>query len=204
MSWRPGHVPPGCVTTATVDWGGLLGWDGLFGRVAGMAEIDVCTEGNPSTTGVRACASDCCGCASESAHGVPRAGASLPTRSDSGGEADLLRAMYDELRSLRESVREIEHRISNTAPSQAARAISIEAAQAMLGCGRSRIFELLRSGALRRAPRLGKVAMIYLPSLEALMAGIDREPAPKLKRRPAQRNAGRGEKDEILKLIRRA
>jgi hypothetical protein len=46
--------------------------------------------------------------------------------------------------------------------------------------------------------------MIYLPSLEALMAGIDREPAPKLKRRPAQRNAGRGEKDEILKLIRRA
>ncbi len=46
--------------------------------------------------------------------------------------------------------------------------------------------------------------MIHLPSLEALMDGIDCEPAPKLKRRPAQRNAGRGEKDAILKLIRRA
>jgi predicted DNA-binding transcriptional regulator AlpA len=116
------------------------------------------------------------------------------------------------VRGLRESLREIENQISNTAPAQAARAISIEAAQALLGCGRSRIFELLKSGALRRAPKLGKVVMIYLPSLEALIEGIDREPAPKLqrepapklKRRPAQRNAGRGERDEILKLIRRA
>ncbi len=169
-----------------------------------MVEIDVCSEGNPSTVGVRACACDCCGCAAAGAQGAPRAGASLPARTDSGGEPDLLRAICDELRGLRESMREIEHRISSTAPAQAARAISIEAAQAMLGCGRSRIFELLKSGALRRAPKLGKVAMIYLPSLEALMDGIDREPAPKLKRRPAQRNAGRGERDEILKLIRRA
>ncbi|WNG33380.1 hypothetical protein F0U61_06915 [Archangium violaceum] len=105
---------------------------------------------------------------------------------------------------MRESVREIEHRLSNRAPAQAARAISIEAAQAMLGCGRSRIFELLKSGALRRAPKLGKVAMIYLPSLEALIDGIDREPAPKLKRHTAQRNTGRWERDEILKMIRRA
>ncbi|OJT24632.1 hypothetical protein BO221_15965 [Archangium sp. Cb G35] len=116
------------------------------------------------------------------------------------------------MRGLRESVREITNRLSNTAPAQAVRAISIEAAQDLLGCGRSRIFELLRSGALRRAPKLGKVAMIDLPSLKALIDGIDHEPAPKLKRerapklkrRPAQRNAGRGEKDEILKLIRRA
>ena len=46
--------------------------------------------------------------------------------------------------------------------------------------------------------------MIHLPSLEALMDSIDREPEPRLKRRPAQRNTGRGERDEILKLIRRA
>ena len=189
---------------------GWVVWTG--GRVAGMAEIDVCTEGNPSTTGVRACASDCCGYASAGAQGAPLAGASLPARTDSGGESDLLRAICDELRGLRESVREIEHRISSTAPAQAARAISIEAAQAMLGCGRSRIFELLKSGALRRAPKLGKVVMIDLPSLEALIDGIarepapklKREPAPKLKRRPAQRNTGRGERDAILKLIRRA
>lgn len=169
-----------------------------------MAEIDVCSEGNPSTVGVRACACDCCECAPAGAQGAPRAEASLPARTDAGSESDLLRAICDELRSLRESVREIEHWLSNTAPAHAARAVSIEAAQAMLGCGRSRIFELLKSGALRRAPKLGKVAMIYLPSLQALMDGIDRKPAPKLKRRPAQRNAGRGERDEILKLIRRA
>ncbi|HEX5753720.1 MAG TPA: hypothetical protein VFZ09_46455 [Archangium sp.] len=109
-------------------------------------------------------------------------------------------------------MREITNRLSNAAPAQAVRAVSIEAAQALLGCGRSRIFELLKSGVLRRAPKLGKVAMIDLPSLEALIDGIDREPAPKLKRepapmlkrRPAQSNAGRGERDEILKLIRRA
>lgn len=184
--------------------GCLVAWLGCLGRVAGVAEIDVCTEGNPSTVGVRACACDCCECAPAGAQGAPRARASLPARTGSGSEPDLLRAICNELRSLRESVREIEHRISNTAPDQAARAISIEAAQAMLGCGRSRIFELLKSGALRRAPKLGKVAMIYLPSLEALLDGIGREPVPKLKRRPAQRNAGRGERDEILKLIRRA
>ncbi|HYO64579.1 MAG TPA: hypothetical protein VEU33_00745 [Archangium sp.] len=46
--------------------------------------------------------------------------------------------------------------------------------------------------------------MVHLSSLEALMDGIDREPAPKLKRHPAQRNTGRGERDAILKLIRRA
>jgi len=177
-----------------------------------MAEIDVCTEGAPSTAGERASASDCCGCASAGAQGDPEARAQPSARPDSSGEADLLRALYEEVRGLRESVREITHRLSNTAPAQAVRAVSIEAAQSLLGCGRSRIFELLRSGSLRRAPKLGKVVMIDLPSLEALIDGIarepapklKREPAPKLKRRPAQRNAGRGEKDEILKLIRRA
>ncbi|WP_073561338.1 hypothetical protein [Archangium sp. Cb G35] len=177
-----------------------------------MAEIDVCTEGASSTAGGRADASDCCGCASAGAQGAPEVRAQPSARPDSSGEADLLRALYEEVRGLRESVREITNRLSNTAPAQAVRAISIEAAQDLLGCGRSRIFELLRSGALRRAPKLGKVAMIDLPSLKALIDGIDHEPAPKLKRerapklkrRPAQRNAGRGEKDEILKLIRRA
>jgi hypothetical protein len=177
-----------------------------------MVEIDFCTEGAPSTAGGRAGASDCCECASAGAQGGPEAKAQPAARPDSTGEADLLRALYEEVRGLRESVREITHRLSNSAPAQAARAVSIEAAQALLGCGRSRIFELLKSGALRRAPKLGKGAMIDLPSLEALIDGIarepvptrKREPAPKLKRRPAQRNAGRGEKDEILKLIRRA
>lgn len=122
---------------------------------------------------------------------------------------DILRAIYEELRGLRESVNEIHTKISNKAPAQAARAraVTIEAAQTLLGCGRSRIFELLRSGALRRGPKVGKAAMICAKSLEALLERVDREPeSPRLKRRPARRDTGRGESESaaILKLIRPA
>jgi hypothetical protein len=127
-----------------------------------------------------------------------------------GEEQDkLLRAIYEELRELRESVNEISTKISSKAPAQAARAraVSMKEAQAMLGCGRSRIFELLRSGALRRGARVGKTAMICARSLEALLERVDREPeTPRLKRRPARRDTGRGESESaaILKLIRPA
>ena len=130
-----------------------------------------------------------------------------PTRTpapDSEAEPDLLWEIYAELRKLREMVGDMQHRIANAAPVQAARAISIDAAQALLGCGRSRIFELLRSGALRRAPKVGKVAMITLDSIEAVQECFSREPAPKRKRQPAQQSTGRAEKDAILKLIRQA
>jgi hypothetical protein len=108
---------------------------------------------------------------------------------------DLLRAIYEELRELRESVNEIHTKISSTAPAQAARAraVTVEEAQTMLGCGRARIFELLRSGALRRGPKVGRAARICTKSLEALLERLDREPeAPRLKRRPARRDTGRG------------
>ena len=84
---------------------------------------------------------------------------------------DILRAIYAELRGLRESVNEIHTKISSAAPAQAARAraVSVEHAQTLLGCGRSRIFELLRSGALRRGPKVGRAAMICAKSLEALL-----------------------------------
>ncbi len=131
-----------------------------------------------------------------STHGAP---------SHAGAESELLRAIYEEVRGLRHDVRELQSKPSNAAPLQAARAVSIDTARALLGCGRSRIFELLRSGALRRAPKMGKVAMVSAASLEALLEGLHREPVPKLKRKPpAQRDAGRKEKDAILKLIRQA
>lgn len=121
---------------------------------------------------------------------------------------DILRAIYEELRGLREAVNEIHSWISSKAPAQAARAraVTMEAAQTMLGCGRSRIFELLRSGALRRGPKVGKAAMICAKSLEALLERVDREPAPRLKRCPARSDTGRGESQSaaILKLIRPA
>jgi hypothetical protein len=122
---------------------------------------------------------------------------------------ELLRAIYEELRGLRESVNEIHTKISNGPPAQAARGrgVSMKEAQAMLGCGRSRIFEMLSSGALRRGPKVGKAAMICAKSLEALLERVDREPeTPRLKRRPARRDTGRGESESaaILKLIRPA
>lgn len=122
---------------------------------------------------------------------------------------DILRAIYEELRGLRESVNEIHTKISSTAPAQAARAraVSVEEAQTLLGCGRSRIFELLRSGALRRGPKVGRAAMVCAKSLEALLERVDREPeTPKLKRRPARRDTGQGKRESaaILKLIRPA
>jgi hypothetical protein len=129
----------------------------------------------------------------------------IPTPApDSGAEPNLLREIYAELCKLRAMVGDMQNRIANAAPVQAARAISIDAAQALLGCGRSRIFELLRSGALRRAPKVGKVAMITLDSLEALQECFARESAPKRKRQLAQQSTGRAEKDAILKLIRQA
>jgi hypothetical protein len=76
----------------------------------------------------------------------------------------------------------------------------------MLGCGRSRIFELVKCGALRRGPQVGRAAMICVKSLEALMERVEREPTPKHKRRPNQRGRKRGdqEREAILRLIRPA
>lgn len=124
-------------------------------------------------------------------------------------QEDFLRAIYEELRGLRESVNEIHTKISSAAPAQAARAraVSVEEAQTLLGCGRARIFELLRSGALRRGPKVGRAARICAKSLEALLERMDREPeSPRLKRRPARRDTGRGRSESaaILKLIRPA
>ncbi len=124
---------------------------------------------------------------------------------DAGAESGLLRAIYEELRGLRHEVRQLHSKPSHAPAFQSARAVSLETAQALLGCGRSRLFELLRSGVLRRAPRMGKGAMVSAASLEALLEGLHREPVPKLKRKPpAPREAGRREKAAILKLIRRA
>jgi hypothetical protein len=117
---------------------------------------------------------------------------------------ELLWAIYEELRELRESMRGLETRLHHQKPAQAMRAVSVEVAQALLGCGRSQLFALLKSGALRRAPKVGKAVMITTASLEAFQERGSREPVPRLKRRPARRDSGRGEKEAILKLIRRA
>jgi len=86
-----------------------------------------------------------------------------------GTESELLRAIYEELRGLRHEVRQLHSMPSHAPALQSARAVPLATAQALLGCGRSRLFELLRSGALRRTPRVGKGAMVSAASLEALL-----------------------------------
>lgn len=49
-----------------------------------------------------------------------------------------------------------------------------------LGCGKSKIFELLRYGRLKRAKRIGRGTMITVDSLLALERELCGEPAPQL------------------------
>jgi len=126
-----------------------------------------------------------------------------PPATNDGAESALLRAIHQELRLLRESVGAIHARFTQGAPMQSARAVTVDAAQALLGCGRSHIFALLKAGALSRAPKVGKTAMVTLESIEALQARFSREPAPKLKRQPARNAAsGRETRDAILRMLR--
>ncbi len=113
-----------------------------------------------------------------------------------------LRALYEEIRGLRQSVHGLESRLSSALPAAAVPSVSVEAAQALLGCGRSRLFELLKSGALHRAPKVGRSVRVTTASLAAFQDSGRREPVPNLKRRPPRRNTGRAEKEAILKLIR--
>jgi hypothetical protein len=122
-----------------------------------------------------------------------------PPAVDGGAESALLREVLHELRRLRETVGAIQARISQAAPVQAARAVTVDAAQALLGCGRSQVFALLKAGALSRAPKVGKT----LESIEALQECFSREPAPKLKRQPARSTAtGRETREAILRMLR--
>ena len=59
--------------------------------------------------------------------------------------------------------------------------MSIEAVCEVLGCGRSRVFELLADGTLARAPRFGRRLRIY-------RASVERALAPKTKKRRAARS----------------
>lgn len=48
-------------------------------------------------------------------------------------------------------------------------AISVQEAQSMLGCGRARIFTLLKSGKLKKARKIGRKTMVSIASIEGLL-----------------------------------
>ena len=59
--------------------------------------------------------------------------------------------------------------------------LSVEEAGQILGCGRRKVFELLRDGILERAPRYGRALRIYRASVEAAL----RPPEPRKRRKRA-------------------
>jgi hypothetical protein len=82
-------------------------------------------------------------------------------------------ALYETIRLQRqmqvlvEAVRRLERKQSID-PSAAA--VSITNAEAILGCSRSRVFQLIRQGKLQRAGSIGRKAMVTRASVEALQA----------------------------------
>jgi excisionase family DNA binding protein len=55
-------------------------------------------------------------------------------------------------------------------------AITLEQAAARLGCSRSRIFEFLKAGRLKRAARVGRKLLLTLASVDELLAKPNQEP----------------------------
>jgi len=65
--------------------------------------------------------------------------------------------------------------------------VTLESAMAMLGCKRSKIFDLLRQGLLKRAQKVGRSVMITVDSIEALLAEGMPQKDGKRSRRPEHR-----------------
>lgn len=61
--------------------------------------------------------------------------------------------------------------------------LTVEEAAVQLGCGRTRVFELMREGVLHRARRLGKKTMVFAASVEAALKLPAPRPTPAAPRR---------------------
>ncbi len=84
-----------------------------------------------------------------------------------------------ELHALRQEIRGI--------ASASDLAISADEAARRLGCGRTRIFELVKQRVLARAKSYGRRTMVIAASVEALLAGNGAKPILRLRKRsPAQ------------------
>jgi excisionase family DNA binding protein len=67
-------------------------------------------------------------------------------------------------------------------------AISAEEAARRLGCGRTRVFELLQRGLLKRAKSFGRRTMLLAASVEALLSAAKKPEPPPPKPKPVSEN----------------
>jgi hypothetical protein len=63
--------------------------------------------------------------------------------------------------------------------------VSVDAAGEILGCRRTRVFELLAAGVLERAPRFGRAIRIFRASVDKALLGASADGGRKRKRRSA-------------------
>lgn len=70
--------------------------------------------------------------------------------------------------------------------------VTVERAAEILHCGRSRVFELLASGALSRAPKVGRVTVLW--TSEVLAFHGTPPPAPRARKPRPSRAAKRAER----------
>jgi excisionase family DNA binding protein len=105
----------------------------------------------------------------------------LPASSEKAPDA--LRELQGELIQLRLDVRadlaELKMRMVNPLPVS----VSVEEAAARLGCGRTKVFELLRRGKLRRGKAAGRALRITVASIDAFLSGPKRQDTPRRTRR---------------------
>ena len=174
--WLPGWVLVSHEPHALCPWTGTVGLCHLpssllggccSGEVwAGRSQVDAEAHASTSDTPVRV-TSCCCSSGHRDAPGeeedASRAGSNRRLLVSPGvspsveTEPELLRAIYNELRELSESMRALDARLTHRTPVQATRAVSVEVAQALLGCGRSQLFALLKFGASSRASKASKL-----------------------------------------------
>lgn len=87
------------------------------------------------------------------------------------------------LDAIRAVVREV---VAGTLAAESPVALTVEATAARLGCKRTRVFALLRSGRLKRGVRTGRTTMVQLASVEAFERG-DEPPRPPKRQRARAR-----------------
>lgn len=83
------------------------------------------------------------------------------------------------LDAIRLVVREV---VAGTLAAESPVALTVEATAARLGCRRTQVFALLRSGRLKRGEKAGRTTMVLLASVEAFERGAT-QPKPNQPRR---------------------
>lgn len=112
----------------------------------------------------------------------------------------ILRQLLDELRACREdrlkdraAIEALHDEIRELKRSQSLAggpAVPVDEAAKILGCGRSRVYELLASGSLVALPKVGRTRMITRTSVEALLTRFGAQ-------KPRARQRKRVKQDEV-------